>query len=245
MRPKKFNIVSYCAMLSLIACDLEGEATRARPMALVASLALMLATAVGCRPHTEPGGAVASYDSFSRQLIQLSADQNRDGRLDQWSFFEGNRPLRGEADTDGDGRIDRWEYFDARAALVRVGTSSLNDGIEDTWAWVVAVDGETRVERARRRDRQVDRREYFRDAVMVRAEADSNADGRADRWDRYDGTVLRQVEFDTTLANGRPNRRLLYDAAGRFVRVEADPELDGSFVPLTGAEAEALVRKEK
>jgi len=207
----------------------------------------MLVSVVGCRPHTDtvPGAAVASYDSFTRQLIQLSADQNGDGRLDQFSFFDGNRPLRGEADTDADGRIDRWEYFDARAALVRVGTSSLNDGIEDTWAWVVAVDGETRVERSRRRDRQIDRREHYRGEVMVRAEVDSNADGRPDRWDRYEGTVLRQVEFDTTLANGRPNRRLLYDEAGRFVRVETDPELDGSFVELTGAQAEALVRKGK
>jgi len=217
----------------------------ARTIRPALALVLMLVTALGCRPHTDSGAAVASYDSFTRQLIQLSADQNGDGRLDQFSFFAGNRPLRGEADADGDGRIDRWEYFDARAALVRVGTSSLNDGVEDTWAWVVAVDGETRVERSRRRDRQVDRREYYRGDVMVRAESDGNADGRPDRWDRYEGAVLRQVEFDTTLAVGRPNRRLVYDEAGRFVRAEADPELDGSFVELTGAEAEALVRRGK
>jgi len=232
-------------MLSYIACGLEGEATLAKRFGLAMSLALMVVAIAGCRPHTDPGAAVASYDSFTRQLIQLSADQNGDGRLDQFSFFDGNRPLRGEADTDADGRIDRWEYFDGRAALVRVGTSSLNDGIEDTWAWVVAIDGETRVERSRRRDRQIDRREFYRGEVMVRAEVDSNADGRPDRWDRYEGTVLRQVEFDTTLSNGRPNRRLQYDEAGRFVRAETDPELDGSFVELTGAQAEALVRKGK
>lgn len=232
-------------MSSHIACDSEGEAPPVRQIVLGLGLALMLVTAAGCRPHTDSGAAVASYDSFTRQLIQLSADLNGDGRLDQYSFFAGNRPLRGEADADGDGRIDRWEYFDAGAALVRVGTSSLNDGIEDTWAWVVAFDGETRLERSRRRDRQVDVREYYRGDALVRAEADSNADGRPDRWDRYEGAVLRQVEFDTTLTVGRPNRRLVYDEAGRFVRVETDPELDGSFVELTGAEAEALVRRGK
>ena len=76
------------------------------------------------------------YDTYSGRLIQLSADQNGDGQIDQWTYLEGNRPLRGEADADGDGRIDRWEYFDANAQLTRVGTSSLNDGIEDTWTYL-------------------------------------------------------------------------------------------------------------
>ncbi len=189
----------------------------------------------GCGNPPPVRGASPSYDTFTQRLVQLQADQDGNGRIDQWSYFDGNRPLRGEGDTDGDGRIDRWEYFDERAALTRVGTSSLNNGIEDTWTWVVAEGGESHIDRSRRRDRQIDRREYYRDGVLVRAEEDTNADGRPDRWDRYEGAVLRQAEFDTTLAGGRPNRRLVYDAAGRFLRVEADPELDGSFVTLSGA----------
>ena len=194
----------------------------------------LLAMSIGCAPD-DRRSASASYDPFTSQLIQLNADQNGDGRVDQWTFLNGNRPLRGEADTDGDGRIDRWEYFDERAALTRVGSSSLNDGVEDTWTWVSATGGESRIDRARRRDRQIDRREFYRGAVLVRAEEDTNGDGRTDRWDRYEGTILRQAEFDTTRANGRANRRLVYDATGRFLRVEADPELDGSFVTLIGA----------
>jgi hypothetical protein len=181
--------------------------------------------------------AVPSYDDFTRQLIQVQADQDGDGRIDQWSFFDGNRPLRGEADTDTDGRIDRWEYFDGQSALTKIGTSSKNDGIEDTWTWVQPVNGESRVDRSRRRDRQIDRREYFQGPTLIRAEEDTNADGRPDRWDRYEGTVLRQAEFDTTLSAGRPNRRLLYDPQGRFLRIEADPEFDGSFVVLSGVTA--------
>lgn len=231
--------------MSLIDCDLRGRALRGLTSVAVVGLLFLTVIAAACGPASDHRAAVASYDNDTRQLVQLSADQNGDGRTDQWSYFSGNRPLRGEADTDADGRIDRWEYFGERAELVRVGTSSLNDGIEDTWAWVVAVDGETRVDRSRRRDRQIGRREYFRGEVMVRAEEDTNADGRADRWDRYEGVTLRQVEFDTTLVSGRPNRRLVYDPSGRFVRVETDPELDGSFVELTGAEAQELVRKGK
>lgn len=195
----------------------------------------VLATSMACEDTREHRMTVPSYDNFTRQLVQLGADQNGDGRIDQWVFLDGNRPLRGEADTDADGRIDRWEYFDERSALTRVGTSSMNDGIEDTWTWVTAVEGETRVDRSRHRDRQIDRREYFRDGVLVRAEEDTNADGRSDRWDRYEGTVLRQAEFDTTFASGRANRRLVYDASGRFLRVEADVDLDGTFEVLTGA----------
>ena len=202
-----------------------------------------LGLCAGCQQADDRRAASASYDNFSRQLVQLSADQNGDGRIDQWSYLAGNRPLRGEADTDADGRIDQWEYFDERSALVRVGTSSQADGIEDTWAWVVPVNGESQIARSRHRDRQIDRREYFRGDVMVRAEEDSNADGRPERWDRYEGAVLRQVDFDTTLVNTRPNRRLVFDATGRFVRVETDPERDGTFVEMTGAEAQALARK--
>ncbi|TPW12205.1 MAG: hypothetical protein FD127_2774, partial [Acidimicrobiaceae bacterium] len=150
-------------------------------------LVSVLTGSVACEAPRDSRRAVASYDSFTQQLIELNADQDGDGRTDQWAFFEGNRPLRGEADADGDGRIDRWEYFDARSALTRVGTSSLNDGIEDTWTWVSPSGGEVRIDRSRGRDRQIDRREYFQGNVMVRAEEDTNADGRPDRWDRYEG----------------------------------------------------------
>ncbi len=179
-----------------------------------------------------------SYDSFTSRLVQLGADHNRDGRLDQWTFLDGNRLLRGEADSDGDGRIDRWEYFDARSALVSVGTSSLNDGIEDTWTFAAATaEGEVRIVRSRKRDRQLNRFEYFRGTVLVRAEEDTNGDGRPDRWDRYEGAVLREAAFDTTLRQGRPDRRLVYDAAGRFATIEADRDGDGTFERLPGEAA--------
>lgn len=192
----------------------------------------------GCAGDTRGRRIVPSYDPFTSRLVQMSADQNGDGRVDQWTFLDGNRPLRGESDTDGDGRIDRWEYFDTGSVLVSVGTSSLNDGIEDTWTFAApTAQGETRIVRSRNRDRQWDRVEYVRGAELVRSEDDTNADGRPDRWDRYEGSVLREAAFDTTLKRGRPNRRLVYDAAGRFAVIEADPEGDGTFERLSGEAA--------
>ena len=192
-----------------------------------------------CSGPPDSRRAVPSYDAFTGRLVQLSADQDGDREVDQWTYLDGNRPLRGEADTDGDGRVDRWEYFDANARLLRVGTSSRNDGVEDRWAYVQALDGESRVDRSRNRDRSVDRREFFKGDVMTRAEEDTNLDGRIDRWDRYEGGVLRDASFDTSFAVGRPDRRLVYDAQGKFVAVEEDTERDGTFVRLTGAAAAA------
>src|SRR5687767_15814950 len=89
-----------------------------------------IATLAGCAGTPELRRVVPSYDDFTGRLIQLNADQNGDGRIDQWTYLDGNRPIRGEADTDDDGRIDRWEYFDASAVLTQVGTSSRGDGVE-------------------------------------------------------------------------------------------------------------------
>jgi hypothetical protein len=186
--------------------------------------------------------AVPAYDLYSGRLIQLNADQNGDGRIDQWTYLDGNTPLRGESDADGDGRIDRWEYFDANAQLVRVGTASLNDGLEDTWAYPADANGERRIAHSRRRDRHVDRQEFFRGETLVRAEEDTNADGRTDRWDRFDGSIMREVAFDMTMTQGRPTRRLLYDEKGRFVAVEDDLDGDGTFVRLTGDAAAAAAK---
>ena len=186
--------------------------------------------AIGCAATPDPRTAVPSYDLFTGRLIQLSADQNGDGQIDQWTYLEGNRPLRGEADTDGDGRVDRWEYFDAGAKLTYIGTSSRNDGVEDTWSWVTPANGEARLDRSRQRDRHVDRREFYRGDTLVRAEEDTNMDGRIDKWDRYDGARLIEASFDTTLTRGRPDRRLTYDATGKVTAIEEDPDGDGTFV---------------
>ena len=182
--------------------------------------AVLVCVMPGCAVGSPTRRVSASYDDYSRRLVALAADQDGDGRMDQWSYFDGARPLRGEKDVDADGRIDRWEYFDAAGALLMVGTSSREDGIEDTWTWPADATGVGRVDHSRLRDRYVNRREFFVGGMMARAEEDTNGDGRMDRWDRYESGVLRQAEFDTTFGSGRPDRRAVYDARGRFERVE-------------------------
>ncbi|HWI19295.1 MAG TPA: hypothetical protein VNT81_16185 [Vicinamibacterales bacterium] len=195
-------------------------------------IACLQSVLVACAPAAQPQrrSVVPSYDDFTRRLVRLQADQNGDGRADQWTYLDGNRTLRGEADTDHDGKVDRWEYFGADGALTMVGTSSRNDGVEDTWQ-ITAANGETHLARSSRRDRVMDRHEYFRGETLLRAEEDTNSDGRIDKWDRYEGPVLREVGFDMSFSKGRPDRRAMYDAQGRFVVVEIDPDGDGTFVP--------------
>ena len=192
-------------------------------------LAALALANVGCMTGSESRRTVPTYDEFTGRLVRLMADQNGDGRADQWTYMDGNQPLRGEADQDADGRIDRWEYFDAQSALVLVGTSSRGDGIEDTWTWPAPTSGgEMHTAISRRRDRHRDRHEYLRDNVLVRAEEDTNGDGRIDKWERYEAGALREAAFDTSFTTGRADRRVRYDAQGSTV--EEDRDGDGTFV---------------
>lgn len=219
--------------ITFLLCNRGGEAIFAgqgRSGLLVVTV--LLTSTIGCAPDGAAGGrrVVPSYDDYSRKLIGLSADQNGDGRIEQWTYLDGNRPLRGEADADGDGRIDRWEYFNADGVLTAIGTSSANDGNEDTWTDVAKTTaGETHVARSSDRDHVIDRHEYFQGDALTRIEEDTNHDGRIDKWSRFEAGVLRQVDFDTSFNTGRATRRVLYDASGRFVAVEVDPDGDGVF----------------
>jgi hypothetical protein len=200
-------------------------------------VAVAAGISVHCGPDRAGREVTPAYDLFTSQLTQLSADLNSDGRFDQWTYMAGNRPLRGEADTDGDGRIDRWEYFGPQGALLKVGTSSFNDGIEDTWTTPASPSGDTTIERSRRRDRSVDRREIIRQGVQVSSEEDTNRDGRTDQWHVYENGVLREVRLDTTGSRGRANRRLAYDANGALIVVEQDDDGDGRFERIDGPSA--------
>lgn len=203
------------------------------PVAAIALTVLLSACDAGTSART----VTPSYEPTTGRLIQLSADQDGDGRIDQWTYVDGSRPLRGEKDVNQDGRIDRWEYFGAQSELVMVGTSSQTDGIEDRWTWVAPINGEGRVDVSTLRDRRIDRHEYFVKDALVRAESDTNGDGRIDRWDRYEGAVLREAQFDTSFAAARADRRLLYDPQGRYVATEADDDRDGRFERVVPAAA--------
>jgi len=172
------------------------------------------------------------YDKTGK-LQLLKYDANGDGVVDTWSYMDGARVVRIEIDKDQDGTIDRWEYYGPGQKLERIGFSRQNDGTEDAWSYAMA-DGGTRIELSSHRDRRVDRIEYYTHDVMVRAEEDTDGDGKIDKWETYDGARLASVAFDTT-HRGTADRRLRYAADGTAV-MEIDPQGEGHFVPAPAAE---------
>jgi hypothetical protein len=64
--------------------------------------------------------------------------------------------------------------------------------------------------------------------VIARAEEDTKASGRIDKWETYSDGALTIVAFDDQ-QRGTPTRRLVYGSDGR-VRAEVDPNGTGSFV---------------
>jgi hypothetical protein len=186
----------------------------------------LVSMAGACAPPPPIHGV---YDERTRALLRLDYDSDGDGRIDVRTYLAGTRAFRTEVDDNGDGRVDRWEYLDVNARVSRVGSSSRADAVEDQWTWKPTAGGERRVDYARSRDGVVTRREFYLGDLLNRAEEDNNADGRPDKWEAFESGVLRDVRFDTEYAAGRPDRRLVYDAQGRFVRLELDPERDGTF----------------
>lgn len=181
---------------------------------LYAAAALALSLAACTSDHVSP-----VYDAAGA-IRRIDYDMNRDGQIDMRAYLENGRTVRIEADGNGDGVIDRWEYYRPDGQLDRIGTSSGADGVEDTW--VVQNGTEMRVDIATRRDGVVDRREFHDNGVLVRAEQDSNGDGRVDQWQRFEGGKLRELLLDTTQSSGRPDERLVYAANGSVERVDTD-----------------------
>jgi len=159
------------------------------------------------------------YDSAGT-IKRIDYDTDRDGHVDMRAYLENGKTVRIEADGNADGIVDRWEYYRADGQLDRLGTSSGSDGVEDMW--VVQQGDQMRVDIATRRDGIADRHEFHDKGVLVRAEQDTNGDGRLDQWQRFDGGKLRELLVDTSRASGRPDTRLVYAGDGSLQRVDSD-----------------------
>lgn len=147
-------------------------------------------------------GVYAKYDPKTGRLTKLDADTNKNGKIDSFSYWDGATLHRIEVDQDEDGKIDRWEHYGERNKMTRVGSSSKDDQVEDTWTYPDANGFLSRVDSDTNRDGVVDKRETF-----------------VPRADRPDGRVLQTVELDID-ATGKPGRRLFYRPDGSFDRVE-------------------------
>ena len=177
---------------------------------LLPTVCCVLAAAGCAREQVAP-----VYDSAGT-ITRLDYDTDRDGRVDMRVYLANGKTVRIEADGNGDGVVDRWEYYRADGQLDRLGTSSESDGDEDTW--VVQRGDKMRVDIATRRDGIADRHEYHDKGVLVRAEQDTNGDGRIDQWQRFDGGKLRELLVDTSRSSGRPDTRLVYASDGSVQR---------------------------
>ena len=143
---------------------------------------------------------VAKYDHKTGRLLRIDIDQDKDGRIETFSYWDAARVLRIEIDSDHDGRIDRWEHYDAQNLLASVGSSRHDDGIEDTWAYP------------------------DRTGELERVDSDSDRDGVIDKRERFTAgdaasRVLSVVELDLD-QSGKAGRRLVYGPDGTFRRVE-------------------------
>lgn len=145
---------------------------------------------------------VAKYDPKTGRLQKLDFDQNKNGRMDSFSFMDATRVIRIEMDQDEDGKIDRWEHYDANNKIERVGTSSRDDEVQDTFAYPDANGFLARVEFDTDRDGNIDKREFY----VLKPGSD-------------DLRVLQFVEHKFDKA-GQPGIRLHYRTDGSFEKSE-------------------------
>jgi hypothetical protein len=178
-----------------------------------------------------------TYDRTTGKLTELTYDADKNGRIDTWTDMDGAKPLRSRLDRDEDGRIDRWEDYDDKGQLARVGFSRKNDGRPDAWAFAGADGKLQRIELSTAADeKKIDRWEHYDASValnaegtgaLVKAEEDTNGDGRADKWETYENGAIRTASFDEN-GDGAPDRRLTYDRS-TLVLIETQPDASGTF----------------
>ena len=199
---------------------------------MIASGALVVVlSAAGCSdPETEriKKTTIPTYDKKTGKLTELTYDSNKNGRVDTWTDMDGTRALRTRIDLDEDGKIDRWEYYDDKGGLAKVGFSRKKDGKADAWAYS-APDGTLgRVEISSTGDeKKINRWEFYEGGGLVRAEEDTDGNGRVDRWETYEGGALKSAAMDEN-GDGAPDRRLTY-AGGALVLIESEPDASGRF----------------
>lgn len=195
-----------------------------------------LSACAGPETHRLKETTRPTYDTNTGRLKELTYDGNSNGRIDTWTDLDGTRALRSRIDRDEDGKIDRWEYYDETGKLVKVGFSRRDDGKPDAWAFSGADGRISVIEISSVADEtKIDRREYYDVSLagpdghgaLVRAEEDTNRDGRPDKWETYENGAVKTVAFDEN-SDGAPDRRLTY-ARSSLRLIESGPDASGRF----------------
>ena len=84
----------------------------------------------GERLRDEPG-AGRVYDADTGLLKLLATDRNGNLWFDMWTHYEDGEVLRSELDDNEDGVIDYWRHYAPDGSVLKVGFSTLRDGVED------------------------------------------------------------------------------------------------------------------
>lgn len=179
-----------------------------------------LATACSDANTAQPIKVEATYDKTTGKLTRLTADMNKDGKIDTWTYMDGATLLRTEQDMDGDDKIERWEYSGPDGTAVKVALSRRNTGRPDIWTYLDGAGNATRVESASvdalNGEARIDRTEVYTAGRLTRVEEDTDEDGRVDKWEQHDGPTLTAVEFDHD-KDGKPDERISFGPDGKVL----------------------------
>jgi hypothetical protein len=117
----------------------------------------------------EPGSGRV-YDPETGVLELLATDRNSNLWFDMWPHYEDGAIERCELDDNEDGVIDYWRHYADDGSILKVGCSTLRDGIEDAGVFVDEAGARERVEYSTNRDGVVDRTGFDENGVVVRVE---------------------------------------------------------------------------
>jgi len=184
---------------------------RRRERAASIVLVLLVQGFAACVPAEPPAPRVQLFEKEGYQalyardgrLLRVVLDRNGDGLAEVVTLFDRQgQPSAVEIDGDGDGAVDRWEHHAPDGTLEKVGVSRRSRSRPDFWEYP-GPDGE-----------------------IVRRDFDDDGDDVVDRSEFLEGgrVVREQTDSDR---DGRPDRRLLRDAAGALVTIEQDLDGDG------------------
>ena len=129
------------------------------------------------------------------------------------------------ADTDKDGKPDEWKYFEG-SVLVRVERDRNGDGTREVKIWMKEGKPE-RSEVDRNGDGTPDLVRFQQAGKPVREQADLNYDGKPDAWSYYKEGVKDFMIMDKNY-DGRPDAWFYYGQGGlKLIAGKVDEDFDG------------------